>query len=128
MPIIGWVSIGVAVGGAVFAFVFWLIRRVVERLDHIEGAIFGNEGMRERIHSYVTHSTLDAKMVAFRADMRADMRGISEEGQKREERILAAIENQTLVVGSEVREIKTDLRAQATRIDEAMRIAHQNSR
>ena len=124
MPIMGWVSIGVAIGTALFAIVFWLVRRRVTRIDALESAVFGDNGVRDRFHKYVTHDILNEKLV----QLRADMRGISEEGQKREERILSAIENQTLVVGSEVREIKTDLRAQAQRIDEVMRLASTNQR
>lgn len=116
----GWVSIGVAVFGAVFAVVWWLIRRRVSRLDALEDAVFGTDGMRERMHKYVTQGVLDAKLGEFRQQLA----GISEEGQRREDRILAAINNQTLVVGSEVREIKQDLREQARRIDE---VIHRNA-
>lgn len=113
----GWVSIGVALFGALFAVVWWLIRRRVSRLDALEDAVFGSDGMRERMHKYVTHGVLDAKLV----ELRTQLLGISEEGQKREDRILAAINNQTLVVGSEVREIKQDIREQSRRIDEVMK-------
>lgn len=120
----GWISVSVAAGGALFTVLFWLIRRRVSRLDELERAVFGNDGVRERLHKYVTQGSLDQKL----ADVRLELRGISEEGQLRETRILAAIENQTLVIGSEVREIKTDLRAQALRVDAVMQLANSNAR
>jgi len=113
----GWVSIGVALFGAVFAVCWWLIRRRVSRIDALEDAVFGTDGMRERMHKYVTHGVLDTKL----GELRQQLAGISEEGQRREDRIIEAIRNQTLVVGSEVRDIKTDLRAQAARIDEVFK-------
>lgn len=120
----GWVSIGCAVGAAVFAVLFWLVRRRVTRLDTLEDAVFGNDGMRERLSKYVTHGVLDTRL----SELRTQMSGISEEGQKREERILQAIKDQTKVVGNEVREIKVDMRAQAKRIDEVIVLATQNQR
>lgn len=114
----GWVSIGVTAAGMAFAVLWWLIRRRVSRIDALEEAVFGNDGMRERLHKYVTHGVLDQKL----GELRMQMAGISEEGQRREERILGAIENQTLVFGSEMREIKQDLRDQAKRIDEVMKL------
>jgi hypothetical protein len=120
----GWVSIGVALFSTLAAVVFWLIRRRVTRLDALEAAVFGDSGVRERLHKYVTHEALDRKLNS----LNEKVAGISEEGQRREDRILEAITNQTLVVGSEVREIKTDMRAQAARIDEAIRIATRQDR
>lgn len=113
MPTAAWVSIGIFWAGVIFTVIWWLIRRRVSRIDALEAAVFGTEGVRERLHKYVTHADLNQRL----QDLTVQMGGISEEGQKREERILAAIERQTLLVGSEVREIKTDLRAQAVRID-----------
>lgn len=117
MPGNAWVPIGIFAAGVVFTIVWWLVRRRVSRLDALEAAVFGTEGVRERLHKYVTHADLNTKL----QELAGQMGGISEEGQKREERIIAAIERQTLVMGSEVREIKTDLRQQAARIDEVFR-------
>jgi hypothetical protein len=112
----GWVSIGVAAFGAIFAVVWWLIRRRVSRLDALEDAVFGTDGMRERLHKYVTQGALETKL----GELRSQLLGISEEGQRREDRILSAINNQTAVIGAEVQEIKQDIRAQAARVDDIL--------
>ena len=117
MPVMGWVSIGVAVGSALFGVVWWLIRRRVTRLDALEAAVFGTDGMRERMHKYVTHGDMNAKL----GELRTQMLGISEEGQRREERILEAIKDGNTAVGQVVREIRQDLRDQSKRIDDFIR-------
>lgn len=113
----GWVAIAIAVFSALLGAVGWLINRRFRRLDSLEDAVFGTHGMRERM--YVTNGVLDVKI----NELRVQMSGVSEEGQLREERILEAIRNNTLVVGSEMREIKLDMREQNKRIDEVMRYA-----
>jgi hypothetical protein len=130
VPVIGWVSIGVAGFGAVFTVVWWLIRRRVSRLDALEAAVFGDSGVNHRLHKFVTRDEFQRELLS----LTTSMRGISEEGQRREERILQAIQNQTLVVGSEVRELKEDMRgqmgdlrqdvrAQAQRVDQLLQQA-----
>jgi len=118
-----WVSIGIAVFGAIFSVVWWLFLRRMSRIDALEAAVFGTDGLNLRLHKYVTQGTLEAEM----GKLRQDLRGVSDEGQAREDRILKAIHNLNLVVGSEVREIKHDIRAQNERIDAVM-MARRDSR
>lgn len=123
----GWIMIGTTAASLIAGWIFWLVRRRVTRLDALENAVFGDNGMRVQLHKYVTQDQFQRELAA----LGAAMRGISEEGQKREERILKAIENQTLVVGSEVREVKAevrdqlrevraDVRAQGERVDKLL--------
>lgn len=127
MPVTAWVSIGIFSAGVVVAVIAWLIKRRISRLDALEAAVFGEAGVRNAFHKYATTAELDRRV----SELRTSMQGISEEGQKREERILQAIERNTVVMGSEVREMradvreqlaemKTDIRQQSFRIDQAI--------
>jgi hypothetical protein len=106
VQVVHWIMIGTAAAGIIFPVCFWWFRRRVSRLDALEAAVFGADGVQRHFAKYVTE-------VEFRREIGAvqlAMRGISEEGVRREDRLLKAIENQTLVIGSEVRELKTDVR------------------
>lgn len=121
MSVTAWVSVSIFAGGIFFTIAWWLFRRRVTRLESLEAAVFGATGMP---HKYVTHEALNARI----GELNLRMAGMAEEGQRREERILEAISNQTLVLGSEVREIKEDIRAQAKRVDTMLLTAAGNSR
>lgn len=124
----GWVAIGTTAAGMVFAVVWWLVRRRVSRLDALEAAVFGDTGVNHRLHKYVTREEFQREIT----NLSLAMRGISEEGVRREERILKAIEQQTQLVGTEVRDLKADvreqlrevrgdLRTQTQRVDEVLK-------
>jgi hypothetical protein len=130
-----WVSIGIFVAGIVAGGIAWLIKRRISRLDALEAAVFGEAGVRNTFHKYATTAELEKRV----GELKTGMQGISEEGERREERILAAIKNQTLVMGSEVREmrhdvreqmgeVKSDIRQQSQRIDDAIARSAPNSR
>lgn len=108
-----WIPLLVFIASLISGVIWYLVRRRVSRLDALESAVFGDSGVREKLHKYVTHDVLERRL----GEVALAMRGISEEGVRREERILKAIENQTLVIGSEVMEIKHDIRSQNARID-----------
>lgn len=120
----GWITILVALCTLLFSAIAWLIKRLVSRIDGLELSVFGETGVKERLNKYVTHEGMEQRLTAFNEQMR----GLRDEGEKREERILAAISNQTLVIGSEVREIKQDIREQNTRIDRLMSFGNPNNR
>lgn len=115
MSDMGWVAIGIFVGGSVFSIFGWLINRRWKRMDALELAVFG-DGVNPGIHKFVTHAVLDARI----SDLKSSLQGISEEGVRREERILTAIENVRDVVGSEVMETKADVRGLNARIDDVL--------
>lgn len=125
-----WIMIGSTAVTLIGGWVFWLIRRRVSRLDALEQAVFGDTGMRMQLHKYVTQEQFQRDLAA----LGAAMRGISEEGQKREERILKAIEHNTSVVGAQMGEVKaelrhalsevrSDVRTQGLRVDELLRVS-----
>lgn len=121
MPIIGWVSIGVAISSMMWTVVWYLVRRHGEsregRLKDLEAAVFGSEGVTTRLAGFVTHKALEERLVVIGDHMSA----IKEEGERREERILDAIKEQTRVLGSALSEVRSDLRSQASRIDDVFR-------
>lgn len=108
MTTTAWVMIGCTLLGQILGMAWWLVRRPVGRIDRLEAAVFGESGVNMRLNRYVTTEAFEKRM----GTIDLHLRGVSDEGQKREERILAAIHNQTLVVGSEVRELKADVRDQ----------------
>ena len=127
MPVIAWVSIGVFLAGCLFTVWWFFWRKRLGRIEALEAAVFGESGVRNR---YVTRPEFDNAI----GELNTKMLGLSEEGQKREERILQAIERNTLTSVSEMRELKgevrervgelkEDLRAQSSRIDDALRLA-----
>lgn len=127
MPIVGWVSIGVFLASAIFTVWWFFWRKRLGRIEALEAAVFGEAGVRNR---YVTRPEFDNAI----EELNSKMLGLSEEGQKREERILQAIERHTLTSISEMRELKIevrervgelkdDVRAQNSRIDDALKIA-----
>jgi len=103
-----WIMLGAAIVSPIFTVIWWLVRRPVARIDRLEAAVFGESGVHMRMTKFATAEFVERKV----AELQTAMRGISEEGQTREDRILKAIENQTLVVGSEMRELKQDVRDQ----------------
>jgi hypothetical protein len=120
----------IGTSGAGIAFTVWWFfwRKRLGRIEALEAAVFGADGVRNR---YVTRPEFERSV----GELNTRMAGLSDEGQAREERILQAIERNTLVVGSEVREMKADvretlrefradMRAQTTRIDAAIAVAH----
>lgn len=117
MPVTAWVMIGIAVATQVFSVVWWLVRRPVGRLDRLEAAVFGETGVHMKLTKFVTYDAFEKRM----GTIDSHLRGVSEEGQKREERILRAIENQTLVVGSDVRELREDVREQLREVRQDLR-------
>lgn len=102
----GWVTIAVAVSGMIFTVAWYLVQRRVSRIDLLEQAVFGETGVRERMAKFITRQDFESRV----GELTLQLRGVSEEGQKREDRILSAIQNQTAVLRSEIRD-------QATRID-----------
>src|SRR5688572_26387016 len=118
----GWVSIGVAIGMLVVGFVMYLVRRRDRRMDALELAVFG-DGVNPGIHKYVTFPAMNERI----SELKNSLQGIAEAGVRREERILAAIENVRDVVGSEVMETKASVRTLNERIDEVMSFAARNS-
>lgn len=116
MTAAGWIAIAVSVGSHAFAVVWWLVRRPIGRLDRLEAAVFGESGVNMKLTKYVTHEGFEKRM----ASIDAHLLGVSEEGQKREERILQAIENQTRQVSQQLGEMRSDVRQQSARIDNLM--------
>lgn len=112
-----WIMLGAAIASPLFTIVWWLIRRPVARIDRLEHAVFGDAGVHMKLSRYVSLEVFDQRV----RDINERMAGISEEGQRREDRILEAIRGQTHAVTTAIGEVKSDLRAQNQRIDEVMR-------
>lgn len=102
-----WVAIALCAANMVFAVAWWWWQSRHGRIIQLEAAVFGVDGLHKR---YVTHGEFRQQLDA----LGAAMRGISQEGQEREVRLLAAIERTSLVIGSEVRELKQDVRERVT--------------
>lgn len=117
MTLTHWLAIGTFVGGVVFSVVWWHVRKRASRLEALEAAVFGAEGVTRHLAKYVTHAELQRELGA----LGVSLRGVSEEGQRREERIVAAIEQQTANIGREVRDLKEDLRAQVVELRQDVR-------
>lgn len=111
-----WIMLGAAVASPLFTVVWWLLRRPVARLDRLEAAVFGESGVNMRLHKFATAEMLDRRV----GELQAAMKGISEEGQRREDRILGAIETQTKLVSHQLSETRADVRQQSQRVDELM--------
>ena len=134
-----WVMIGIAIFSCSSGIVLWLIRRRLSRLDALELAVFGDAVKHPGLNIFATRAELEKRAQAITEDvdkrltmLSASMAGISEEGQKREERILEAIRsnNNSLVgavqdlkqdVRNQVSELRNDVRGQASRVDDLMR-------
>lgn len=101
-----WVMIGCAAWTFISGVVLWLIRRMVSRLDGLELAVFGDGAKHPGLNMFAT---------------RSDLEGISEEGQKREERILSAITSNNTALVSELRDLKQDVRAQVKEVRDDVR-------
>jgi hypothetical protein len=111
-----WIMLGAAIASPVFTIVWWLVRRPVARIDRLEAAVFGESGVHMRLAKFATTDHLDRKL----AELRSAMQGMSEEGQRREDRILQAIQEQTRVVSLQLTETRADVRQQAQRVDALM--------
>jgi hypothetical protein len=109
----GWISIGLAVASIFFTIIWFYYKKRMTRLEALETAVFGVTGVHTTLNKYVTHEVLEHRL----RDLTGTMRNMNEEGMRREERIIAAIQNQTNVLGIEIREIKEDVRNQSLRID-----------
>lgn len=109
--------IGIAVFQVVWQVGWHLMRRPGARLERLEGAVFGETGVNMKLHRYVSTEAFEKRVDA----LTAQMKGISEEGEAREDRILQAIERSNTLIGSDVREIKADVREQSRRIDDVIR-------
>ncbi len=116
IPVTGWVAIGVFVLSTVFTVIWFYYKKRMTRIEALESAVFGNTGLGEKLHKYVTHEVLERRLSEFTVSMK----GISEEGTRREERILEAISSQTLVLSAQISEVKTDVRQQSLRIDQVI--------
>lgn len=128
MNVTHWVMVGTVVLGAVLGIFIRSWYKRTARIEALELAVFGVDGVQKNFAKYVTETEFRREV----GRLQTSIQGISEEGQSREDRILQAIENQTTVVGSEMRELKQDmrdqvgelredLRSQASRIDVIMR-------
>jgi hypothetical protein len=111
-----WVAICASIASHVFTVIWWLVRRPVGRIDRLESAVFGETGVNMRLTKFATAELLDRKL----ADVNAAMKGISEEGQRREDRILGAIQEQTRIVTTAMTEMRADIRHHGTRVDTLM--------
>jgi hypothetical protein len=101
-----WIMLGAAIASPLFTIIWWLVRRPVARIDRLEQAVFGESGVHMKLTSFATATLLDTRV----AELRLAMKGISEEGQRREDRILQAITD-----------MRQDVRQQSQRVDELMR-------
>lgn len=113
MPIMGWVAIGLFFAGVAWAVVWYLVQRRVTRIDALEAAVFGETGVRSSLKNFITQDHLKQRLDEFRTQLL----GVSEEGMKREERILAAIERTGEHVTLQMKEVREDVRSTNTRID-----------
>lgn len=108
-----WVAIAVCVANIVWTVVWSLVRKPGQRIDRLEAAVFGESGVNMRLAKYVTDEKFETRMAAI--DL--ELRGISEEGQRREDRIVSVIREHGQQMNATLSEIKTDLRTQAQRVD-----------
>ncbi len=117
-----WVSIGVAVllivAGAIQQIYWYLKKRgdiridtLVTRIDLLEKEVLS--GMHAKLSLFVSHDHLTTRLEEFRAQLL----GVSEEAERREERIVGVIENQTGMIAAQVRDLREDVRNQTKRID-----------
>lgn len=111
-----WIMLGATIASPLFTIVWWLIRRPVARIDRLESAVFGETGVHMRLAKFATTEHLDRKL----AELRLAMQGMSEEGQRREDRILSAIQEQTRLVSAQLTETRADVRQQSQRVDALM--------
>ncbi len=109
----GWVAIGVAVAGMIFTVAWYLVQRRVTRIDLLEQAVFGDAGVRAHMQKFITREHLGERL----QEVQMQMRGIREEGQQREQRILDALGTQTDLLGDTLRDVRQDIRSQSARID-----------
>lgn len=108
-----WVAIGTCLANMAFTIAWALIRRPAKRIEQLEQAVFGETGVNMKLTRYVTTETFERRMTAIDDHLK----GVSEEGQRREDRILTAITNQGVALSQSLGELKADLRQQATRVD-----------
>jgi hypothetical protein len=108
-----WIMLGAAIASPIFTVAFWLLRRPIGRIDRLEAAVFGESGVNMKLAKYVTTDAFEKRM----GTIDTHLAGVSEEGQRREDRILAAINQQGQRLEGSLGEVKADIRAQSGRID-----------
>lgn len=113
MNTMAWIAIGVAAANMVFTVVWSLMRRPGQRIDRLEAAVFGETGVNMRLTRYVTTESFEKRMTSIDEHLR----GVSEEGQRREDRILSAITSQGEALSQSLGELRHDVRQQASRVD-----------
>lgn len=116
MTPMAWIALGAAIASPLFTVVWWIIRRPIGRIDRLESAVFGEHGVNLKLSKYATAEFVERKL----AELGAAMRGISEEGQRREDRILREIREMRQDVRGAVGELREDGRQQAARVDALM--------
>jgi hypothetical protein len=116
MNTMAWVAIATSLATQVFTVVWWAVRRPIGRVDRLEVAVFGETGVNMRMQKFATADFVERKFV----ELQTAMRGISEEGERREDRIIKAINEQTRMVAEQLSETREDVRQQSRRVDELM--------
>lgn len=88
MTVTAWVSIGVALGGVAWTFIFFMIRRFLANQDQLRAAIYGETGLLVQLRGYIPRTEHEVTFQAIRDSIETSRR----EGHSREEKILAALE------------------------------------
>lgn len=85
-----WLTVGIFVIGLLVSLACWLLRRLLQRIDKHDEAIFGPAGLYNLLGHYVKREVHDVA----NAELAAQMEKMRLEGIQREGRILEAIERE----------------------------------
>lgn len=117
MPVQAWVTIAVFVLGIMWSVAVWLVGRRVSRIDELEKQVNGREGLVRQVDRLITRE----EFVEGHAELEEILKGISEEGQVREQRMRDHGDQLRRALEQDLRELRREMSEIHKRVDVAMR-------
>jgi hypothetical protein len=112
-----WVTIGVFVAGILWSVGVWLAGRRVSRMDKLEETVNGKNGLVHMFDRLVTRDEFTEKHL----EIEEILKGISEEGQVREQRIRDHVDQGRRNTEQDLRDLRQEINGLNRRIDAALR-------
>lgn len=116
-----WVAIGIAIAGAIAAIFRYIWTRFIRRWDQVQDDLHGREGivakLRMEIEQRVAQESFDVEM----SEIQGRFNALMAQGEKREVKILEAIERMENHMREDNRLMRADLAGVNQRVDALMR-------
>lgn len=118
MTIQAWVTVAVFVVGTMWSVGVWLVGRRINRTDQLERLVTGPDGLQTQIKGLITRD----EFREHTDKLEELLKGISEEGQHRENRIREHVDQGRRSSEQDLREIRRELSEIHRRVDATVRL------